>query len=284
MQNKDATSRIETVEQLMLDLVSQGTGEAGTAAAYHLSAGGSRVRALLALDAARALRLRDGDGVAIAAACELLHNASLVHDDLQDRDVVRRGQEAVWRRFGDATAICVGDLLLSAAYAALAGTGPSAASLMARMHQRVAAVIRGQCEDLAMQGRAGGTLAGYDQVARAKSGPLLILPIELALALAGQEQAIATAAEAGFLFAVGYQMADDLDDVQRDALNEELNIVAVLAAAGEPQPQARARELAVSRFLRAHAAAQALPLGCGALLAAQALRRSEALAAVPETP
>ncbi len=283
MHSNDATSNIEQVEQRMLDLVLQGTGEAGKAAAYHFSAGGSRVRALLALQAARALALRDHEAIAIATACELLHNASLVHDDLQDRDVVRRGRDAVWHRYGEAAAICVGDLLLSAAYAALAGTGSHAAALMARMHQRVAAVIGGQCDDIAMQGRTLDSLAAYEQVAQGKSGPLLILPLELALALAGRTDAIATAAEAGSLFAIGYQIADDLEDVERDALNEELNIVAVLAAAGEPQPLACARELAVTRFRQAHAAASALPSNCGALLAEQALRRSAALSAVLES-
>lgn len=283
MHSDDATSNIRQVEQLMLDLVLHDAGVAGKAAAYHLAAGGSRVRALLALEASRALAVRDPDAIAIAGACELLHNASLVHDDLQDRDVFRRGRDAVWRRYGEATAICVGDLLLSAAYAALASTGPSAGALVMRMHQRVAHVIGGQCEDIAMQGRSFGPLDTYEQVARAKSGPLLILPIELALVLAGRGDAIATAVEAGSLFAIGYQIADDLEDVERDALNDKLNIVQVLAAAGEPQPRACARDLAVTRFGQAHAAATALPFGCGSLLAVQALRRSEALAGALET-
>lgn len=283
MHTDDATSKIRQVEQMMLGLLLHGTGEAGKAAAYHLSAGGSRVRALLALEAARALARPDREALAIAAACELLHNASLIHDDLQDRDVLRRGQDAVWRRYGDAAAICAGDLLLSAAYGALATTGAPAAALITRMHLRVAAVIRGQCDDIALQGSTLASLHRYEQVARAKSGPLLVLPIELALLLAGREDAIATAIEAGSLFAIGYQIADDLDDVQRDAINEELNIVAVLAAAGEAQPVARARALAIARFRQAYAAASALPSGCGALLAAQALQRSAALSVTLET-
>ena len=282
MHSHEATSNIRQVERLMLDLVRHSGGEAGEAAAYHLCAGGSRVRALLALDAARALARPEREAIAIAAACELLHNASLVHDDLQDRDVHRRGQEAVWRRYGDAAAICVGDLLLSAAYAAMATTGATASLLITRMHHRVSAVIRGQCDDIALQGATMACLETYEQIAWAKSGPLLVLPIELALVLADREDAIATAVEAGSLFAVGYQIADDLDDVQRDAVNEELNIVAVLAAAGETLPQACARDLAIRRFRQAHAVAIALPAGCGALLAAHALRRSDALSATLE--
>lgn len=277
MYSVDAPSNIEQVEQRMHELVLQGTGEAGKAAAYHLSAGGSRVRAQLALHASHSLQRPGHEAIAIAAACELLHNASLVHDDLQDRDTHRRGQEAVWRRFGDAAAICVGDLLLSAAYGALAGAGTHAASLIARMHHRVGTVIRGQCDDLALQGGLLDSLATYEHVASGKSAPLLILPLELALALAGRDEHIATAVEACTLFAIGYQVADDLEDIQRDALNEELNVVAVLAAAGEQDPQLCARDLAIRRFRQAHAAAAALPMGCGGLLAAQALRRAAVL-------
>jgi geranylgeranyl pyrophosphate synthase len=275
MVSNDATPSIRQVEQRMLELVFPERGEAGAAAAHHLSAGGSRVRARLALHAGRALGLSPRDTIAIAAACELLHNASLVHDDLQDRDALRRGQDAVWRRHGDAVAICTGDLLLSAAYGALAGTGAAAGSLIARMHRRVAAVIHGQCEDLALQGGTLDALEAYERVACGKSAPLLILPLELALVLAGRYDAIALAEDAGTRFAIGYQMAD--------ALNEELNIVAVLAAAGEARPRQAARELAVRRFDEARAAAASLPAGCGGLLAEQSRDRAGALAASLET-
>jgi geranylgeranyl diphosphate synthase, type I len=283
MYDDDPTSSIGQVEQYMLELVFQGAGQAGQAATDHLAAGGSRIRARLALHAAHALGLPRRETIAIAAACELLHNASLVHDDLQDRDALRRGQEAVWRRHGDAIAICTGDLLLSAAYGALADTGVAAAALITRMHRRVGAVIRGQCDDVALQSGTLQSLAVYEQVASGKSAPLLILPLELTLALAGRDNSIAVAEEAGSLFAVGYQAADDLDDVTQDALNEELNIVAVLAAAGERHPHRAARNFAIKRFRQAHAVSLTLPAGCGGLLAQQASRRADALSDVLET-
>lgn len=282
MHSDDATPTMGEVEALMLELVLLDTGETGSAAAYHLSAGGSRVRAELALYAGRALALPSRGAVAIAAACELLHNASLVHDDLQDRDINRRGKPAVWRRYGDAAAICVGDLLLSAAYGALAGTGAVAAQAMTRMHRRVAAVIRGQSDDLTLQGSTLDSLETYERVAAGKSAPLLILPIELSLLLAGREDAIDAAVAAGSLFAIGYQMDDDLQDLERDGLNEELNVVAVLAAAGEPLPRQRARALAMQRFRQAHAAAALLPSGCGERLGVHALGRAEKLSGVAE--
>ena len=76
--------------------------------------GGGRVRAKLGLEAAEILNLDDPGRLACACGPELLHNASLVHDDLQDRDETRRGHPAVWRRFGPAAAISIGDLMISA--------------------------------------------------------------------------------------------------------------------------------------------------------------------------
>lgn len=277
MSSDNTNCSLGQVEQLMLDLVLQGTGDAGKAAAHHLGAGGARVRARLALHAGRALGRPENESIAIAAACELLHNASLVHDDLQDRDEERRGQVAVWRRYGDAVAICVGDLLLSAAYGALGAVGANAAGLSVRMHRRIGEVIHGQCADLALQGGVKTTLENYERVASAKSAPLLVLPLELALALAGRDDAVGAATAAGSLFAIGYQIADDLEDAGQDAMHQELNIVSVLAASGEAEPHQRARELAIRRFRQAQSAAATLPSGSGELLAAQASQRVDRL-------
>ncbi len=282
MTSDHARTRLDRVERLMLELVLQGTGAAGAAAAQHLSAGGARVRARLALHAGRALGRPDPESISVAAACELLHNASLVHDDMQDRDEQRRGQVAVWRRYGDAVAICVGDLLLSAAYGALGAVGTNAAGLSVRMHRRISEVIHGQCADLALQGGVKTTLENYERVASAKSSPLLVLPLEMALTLAGREDAVASAAAAGSLFAIGYQIADDLEDASQDVMHQELNIVSVLAASGDVAPHQRARELAIRRFRQAHAAAAMLPSGSGELLAAQASERVDQLTLVLE--
>jgi len=126
--NTTTDSALLQVERLMLGLVrvAAGTGvsagEPATlrAARYHLEAGGQRVRARLALHACEALGVVGDQAVRLAACVELLHNASLVHDDLQDKEKLRRGLPTVCAAFGPDVALCTGDLLLSAAYGALA--------------------------------------------------------------------------------------------------------------------------------------------------------------------
>jgi geranylgeranyl diphosphate synthase type I len=112
--------QMERVEELMNDLATGDSQHRITVMVQdHLASGGKRLRASLALCATRALGGSPCAGVAWAAACEMLHNASLVHDDLQDGDTLRRGQPTVWSRYGAAQAVNVGDLMLMLPFLAL---------------------------------------------------------------------------------------------------------------------------------------------------------------------
>jgi hypothetical protein len=85
----------------------------------HLATGGKRLRSRLALSAIEAMGGTREHGVGWAAACELVHNATLIHDDLQDGDRVRRGNPTTWVRHGAAQAINAGDLLLMLPFLAI---------------------------------------------------------------------------------------------------------------------------------------------------------------------
>ncbi|MBC7455525.1 MAG: polyprenyl synthetase family protein [Massilia sp.] len=259
--------------------------DADTATAYHLRSGGQRVRARLAIHAGLSLQLAQGDIVALASCAELLHNASLIHDDLQDRDMLRHGVASVWSAFGDNTAICAGDLMLAAAYGAL-GEFSQAARLPALLKltlERTARAIGGQCVDLA--GPARNDMASYEAMAMAKSGALLSLPTELALLAAGRLDALAGAKRAAESFAVGYQIVDDIDDIDIDSeplkRARSFNIVLLLQAGGHAGGQAGARAAAVrlaqQHFERAATAAGALPDASGDLLTALVWRLAQRL-------
>lgn len=264
------------VEQRMLAAAEAGArlGTAVDAACiaavrYHLAEGGQRVRSRLALHACDALGLTSSDAVRLAAAAELLHNASLVHDDVQDQEQMRRGRPAVWVAFGKDVAICVGDLLLSAAYGCLVDFSRPAAlpDLLRCVHERTAQVIRGQCAELAGRDRPVTSLAAYEQIVAGKSSALLSLPLELAFIAAGQAVWCPRIWEAARAFGVGYQMIDDLDDVASDAENQTLNVVLVLEASC-PADDARSivRRQARSHLENASALASALPGGAGSLV------------------
>jgi geranylgeranyl pyrophosphate synthase len=123
-------TRLGEVEDLLRDSI-DGHGELlGGDASATLAAGGKRLRPMLVLLCAGA----DGDAAAVraAAATELVHMATLVHDDVLDDAPLRRGHPTVAARAGRDRAVATGDLLLSRAFALLAGAGDSrAAALLA---------------------------------------------------------------------------------------------------------------------------------------------------------
>jgi geranylgeranyl pyrophosphate synthase len=260
------------IERLMAEAVSDPASplDSGVvqAALEHLSSGGNRVRAKLGLDAGMRVGLSEGDSVVLGAAVELLHNASLVHDDLQDAAMLRRGAPTIFASRGPDVAILAGDLLLSASYAAIAQFSRSAviAEMVRLIHRRVARVIQGQCCDLSARNRPVTELGHYEAIVAGKSGALLSLPLELALLGAGVRDSLGLAQEAAESFGIGYQIIDDLQDVEIDG-PLSLNILNVLQTGRSPEEAARlAREIA-SRHLKFSSESSArLPLGAGELL------------------
>lgn len=242
----------------------------GKAARYHFAAGGRRVRARFALHACQALRVARSDAVRLAAATELLHNASLIHDDLHDQERVRRGHPTVWCTFGKDIAICAGDLLLSAAYGALAEfSNPTLLpSLLRRVHERTSDAIIGQSAELSSKDCVIADVVRYERIVAGKSGALLSLPMELAFIAASQPHGCDLCREAALAFGLGYQMFDDLEDLSGDAARQALNIVLVLRAGGaEGSAISAARELALRHLDRSVELAGQLPGGVGNMLA-----------------
>lgn len=243
--------------------------EATLAAKYHLGSAGRLTRGRLALHASLALGLPESDAVCLAAAAELLHNASLVQDDYQDGDKLRRGLPAVWARFDANIAICTGDLMLSAAYAALSGINDrqTLPELITLVHERTAMAINGQCADLGTRHQPVNSQASYETIVIGKSGALLGLPLELALTASGNFHWTHEARLGSEAFSIAYQVADDLTDFQGDASRNSLNILAILEASGGPADLVvRACQFGTMHLDRAIATARQLPSGSGAVL------------------
>ena len=232
----------------------------------HAVTGGRLLRAQLCVETARHLSISGQSAISAATACELLHAASLVHDDLQDRDAERRGRAAFWARHGADAAICMGDFLLSAAHAAVAELGAKAGPASLCLHRAVATTIAGQMGDLAAQPDLDAE--GWADIARGKCGPLLALPMQIPLILADEEGAMDTAARAADEFAMAYQALDDLNDAAQDGAAGRPNLANILGASG-------AATEARDHLKRAQDIAKTLPQGAGLPL----IRRAEALGA-----
>lgn len=188
--------------------------------AYHFSTGGKRLRALIPLLVAEALEVDPRRVVGFAAACEILHNATLVHDDLQDGDVVRRGKPTIWAQYGAARAINLGDAML---YWTLAAAGrvefddASKLQLVQRIVADTLAVIDGQEREFELQSADAPTLDAYFRMVTGKTSGLFRLPMSATAQLCGAPTAVVHAldAAAGHL-GVLFQLQDDVLDLYAD--------------------------------------------------------------------
>jgi len=211
-----ARQHLSDVEILMQQFTAA-SGIIGEAAAYHLSAGGKRWRPLFLLAVGEAAGC---DVVAVkhlAVATELLHNASLVHDDLIDRDTMRRGKKTVWRKFGPETAINLGDYLITSAYMALGhirSQDDKGVRLVTSFAESTHRVIEGQSAEIEASRSLDTDIDDYRSIALRKSGVLMALPVVGALMLADASPKILSEARQTMEWlGVAYQIQDDLFDL-----------------------------------------------------------------------
>jgi geranylgeranyl diphosphate synthase, type I len=198
-------------------------------AAYHLgwqdavgrpvrSDPGKAIRPALVFAAARAHAAAPEAAARAAAAVELAHNFTLLHDDVMDRDATRRHRPTAWSVFGVADAILAGDAVNALALRLLAEdphpAGPAAA---ARLAGCVAEICEGQHEDCAFEAREAVALEECLRMAEAKTGALLGCACALG-ALYAQAPEPAVEAMDGFGRRIGlaFQLADDLIGIWGD--------------------------------------------------------------------
>ena len=153
----------------------------------------------------------------LAAAIELLHNFTLIHDDIQDRSPNRRHRATVWRVWGDAQAINAGDALFAGSHLALyrlAGEGTAHATVvrLAEAFDRVTvAIVRGQVLDLGFEGRADVAPDQYLTMIRGKTAAIVRFAAWAGTLLAGaDEETAARLGEFGEALGVGFQIRDDM--------------------------------------------------------------------------
>jgi len=212
---------LQAVEALMRRLAAGERFERlGAIVQEHLFTGGKRLRARVALESVSALGGAGEAGVAWAAACELLHNATLVHDDLQDGDPLRRGHFTVWIRHGRAQAVNAGDLLLMLPYLAVDHVPVDDGvryQLCRAVARRAEQTVRGQSLEMGLLQSGLWAWEDYAEAARGKTSALMALPVHGAALIAGFDPGWASEVADPFR-SVGllFQIMDDVIDLFGD--------------------------------------------------------------------
>lgn len=179
-------------------------------------AGGKRLRPSLAFLTGRMLGATPEDTMRVALAVELLHSASLLHDDLIDDADTRRGVEAAFRRYGNVVSVMSGDFMLARVLGLLARSG--SADFTELMSRTAAAICEGevlQFQAATLQEYAYET---YDRVIEGKTAVLLAAACEGVAIVAGATEEQRTALNAyGMAFGRAFQLRDDYLDLLGDA-------------------------------------------------------------------
>ncbi|MEV5648857.1 polyprenyl synthetase family protein [Nocardia sp. NPDC052254] len=173
---------------------------------------GKSVRSRLAMLAARAAGGDERRAVPGAVAVELVHNFSLVHDDLMDRDATRRHRPTVWAVWGDAVAVLAGDAMLSLAHEVLLESGsPQAVPAALLVGRATQDLIRGQAADVDFERRNDVRLAECVDMAAGKTAALLSASVAVGAVLAEAPPVTVSALQTyGSEIGLAFQLVDDL--------------------------------------------------------------------------
>lgn len=200
---------VDTLDPAMRRIVSYHLGWTDQHGETVEGAGGKALRPALALLAAQAVRARPESALAGAVAVELVHNFSLLHDDVMDGDTERRHRPTVWALFGTPAAILAGDALLNLAVEVLESTGDLTASRF--LTGAVRRLIEGQTADIEFEGRA---LVGVEECLRMEDGKtasLMACAAEVGARLGGGDDTVVAAlGRFGRNLGMGFQLVDDL--------------------------------------------------------------------------
>lgn len=181
---------------------------------------GKGIRPALTLLAAAATGSAPEAAVPVAAAVELVHNFSLLHDDVMDGDRTRRGRLTAWAVFGSAAAILAGDALVTAAFRVLAASGyPAAGPGTELLSTAVLEMIGGQRADMALERRTDATPAECLAMVAGKTGALMGAATALRACCAGGcPDQVGHLRRFGAHLGMAFQHTDDLLGIWGDPL------------------------------------------------------------------
>lgn len=185
---------------------------------YALTAGGKQIRPVLLLLANEAVGGQTEHALNAAAAVELVHNFTLVHDDIMDNDDLRRGRETVHKHWDDNVAILSGDGLLVLAYQALNQTRTNnLQQVMTTFSKGILDVCEGQAMDKEFESRDLVSIDEYFTMIEKKTAALISMSCKIGALLGTENQDYILAIEKyGHLLGRAFQIQDDLLDVIAD--------------------------------------------------------------------
>ncbi|MBE2899296.1 polyprenyl synthetase family protein [Methanothermobacter thermautotrophicus] len=210
----------EIADERIRESISDITPETLLKASEHLiTAGSKKIRPSLALLSAEAVGGEPEDAAGVAAAIELIHTFSLIHDDIMDDDEIRRGEPAVHVLWGEPMAILAGDVLFSKAFEAVIRNGDSerVKDALAVVVDSCVKICEGQALDMGFEERLDVTEDEYMEMIYKKTAALIAAATKAgAIMGGGSPQEISALEDYGRFIGLAFQIHDDYLDVVSD--------------------------------------------------------------------
>lgn len=206
---------LDQVNERVSNLTAQSPDEAQDAMSHLLQAGGKRLRPLLTLLAARAVGGDEARAIPCAVAAELVHNATLLHDDVIDDGDVRRGQPTARLVYGNTLSVLAGDLLMVTALKEAERSGPAGAS--AELLQAVTDMLEGEVLQLRHRNTFTMDRATYERIITLKTAALFSWCTRAGVrAGGGTDEEVTALGRFGHHVGVAFQLRDDMLDLVGD--------------------------------------------------------------------
>ena len=211
---KRAALVTDAIEQLLPVVHPRGLYEASR---HLVDSGGKRLRPSMLLLAAEAAGGKAAALAPAAVSIELIHNFTLIHDDIMDNADVRRGRPAVHKLWGESGAILAGDTLYSKAFQVLGMTPAEPVRILGAMNmlsRTCTAICEGQWLDMEFESRDRVSEAEYMEMIEKKTGVLYGASAGMGAILAGASNEVVSAMDLfGRLTGMGFQLQDDVIDL-----------------------------------------------------------------------
>lgn len=252
---KDSGEVVDAALELLVPRTAEPAGRLAEAMRWSLFAGGKRFRPALVFASGKAFGASPERLTRTAAAIEMLHTYSLIHDDLpsMDDDDLRRGRETCHVKFDEATAILAGDALQALSFQVIAEDGSvdlaTRVTLLSGLGRAASCMVAGQHMDLDSEGTAA-ELSDLESIHRNKTGALIAFSIDAGALIAGADADDSASIRAyGEKIGLLFQVVDDILDITQPTETLGKTAGKDLAAAKLTYPSIlgldRARELAV---------------------------------------
>lgn len=206
---------LRKVEELMADVLRSKNPELNEICEYVLRSSGKRIRSSMCLLSFYACGGKDPKrAVDVAAAVEIIHNATLVHDDINDKGELRRGAQAAYKRYSIGKSIVAGDFMFALGYRLIGSASPEVVDYIV---DASAAMGEGEFDQKKFEHNISVTEEDYMNVIEEKTAKLIECSAKIGAFLAGADgETIHGVGEFAFRTGVAFQIADDVLDVIGD--------------------------------------------------------------------